>query len=111
MLAVIETGGKQYWVKEGDRFCVERLSLDCGKIVKFEKVLLLKDRDKIEIGRPFVKGAVVEAKVMAHRRGKKIVVFKMKRRKNYRRKKGHRQPFTEIFITKIEQKEGLRNGS
>lgn len=101
MYAVIETGGKQYKVSEGDVIFVEKLGTEEGEAVTFDKVLIIGDGEKVTVGTPVVEGAAVEAKVLKNGKAKKIYVFKMKRKKNYRRKKGHRQPFTKIEITKI----------
>ena len=100
MYAVIKTGGKQYKVAQGDRLRVEKLPASVGDTVTFDEVLLV-GGDAIKIGAPLVAGAKVEAKVIAQDREKKIIVFKFRRRKNYRRKNGHRQPFTALEITGI----------
>lgn len=99
--AVIRTGGKQYIVRAGEKHKFEKLEAEEGKTVKFDDVLLVKKGDKIEIGAPKVLGAVVEAKVVSQTKGEKIVVFKYKKRKNYRKKTGHRQKLTEVEIVKI----------
>ncbi len=101
MYAVIVTGGKQYKVSEGDTLFIEKLTAEEGEAVTFDQVLMVGDGDKITVGAPAVEGATVEAKVLKNGKAKKIYVFKMKRKKNYRRKKGHRQPFTKVEITKI----------
>lgn len=101
MYAVIETGGKQYKVSEGDVIFVEKLEVAEGESVTFDKVLVLADGENINFGAPVVAGATVTAKVEKQGKAKKIYVFKMKRKKNYRRKKGHRQPFTKVTIEKI----------
>jgi large subunit ribosomal protein L21 len=100
MYAVFKTGGKQYKVAQGDRLRVEKLPASVGDTVTFDEVLLV-GGDAIKIGAPLVAGAKVEAKVVAQEREKKIIVFKFRRRKNYRRKNGHRQPFTALEITGI----------
>lgn len=100
MFAVIATGGKQYKVSEGDHVRVEKLDGEVGAQLTMDKVLMV-GGDQVQIGHPWVGGAKVEVEVVAQDRHKKIVVFKMKHRKNYRRKQGHRQPFTELKITKI----------
>jgi large subunit ribosomal protein L21 len=100
MYAVIKTGGKQYRVAQGDRLCVEKLPGDVGATVTFDEVLMI-GGEKVAIGTPFVPGAKVTAKIVAQGRRKKIIVFKFRRRKNYRRKRGHRQPYTEIQITDV----------
>ena len=101
MYAVIKTGGKQYRVSEGDKLRVEKLPGDVGSDIELGEVLML-GGDKVVVGKPVVAGAKVLAKIVAQDRAKRIVVFKMKRRKNYRRKRGHRQPYTEIQITGIK---------
>ncbi|WP_085523229.1 50S ribosomal protein L21 [Tuberibacillus sp. Marseille-P3662] len=100
MYAIIETGGKQLKVEEGQAVSVEKLDVEPGETVTFDKVLFV-GGDNVKVGNPHVDGANVTAKVAEHGKGDKIVVFKMKRRKNYRRKQGHRQPFTKVTIDKI----------
>jgi large subunit ribosomal protein L21 len=100
MYAVIRTGGKQYRVSEGQLLRVEKLAGSAGDKITFGEVLLL-GGETLKIGRPLVQGAAVAAEITAQDRGKKLVVFKFRRRKNYRRKTGHRQPFTELKITGI----------
>ena len=103
MYAVIKTGGKQYKVAQGDKLRIEKLPANVGDTVTFDEVLLVGSvgGDALKIGAPLVAGAKVEAKVIAQDRAKKIIVFKFRRRKNYRRKNGHRQPFTALEITGI----------
>lgn len=101
MYAVIETGGKQYKVSEGDTLFIEKLDAAEGDTVTFDKVLAVADGDNVSFGAPTVDGATVTANVVKNGKAKKIYVFKMKRKKNYRRKKGHRQPFTKVVIEKI----------
>ena len=100
MYAVIKTGGKQYRVSEGDTLRIEKLDGEVGSKLELGEVLMV-GGDKVAVGSPTVKGAKVTAEIVAQDRAKKIVVFKMRRRKNYRRKQGHRQPYTEIRITGI----------
>lgn len=100
MYAVIKTGGKQYRVSEGDRLRVEKLVGDVGSKIDFAEVLMI-GGEKISIGAPILKGAKVTAEITAQDRAKKVIVFKFRRRKNYRRKNGHRQPFTELKITSV----------
>ena len=100
MYAVIKTGGKQYRVAQGDRLRVEKLPGEPGSKITFEEVLMI-GGDKVSVGAPLVKGAKVSAEIVAQERAKKVIVFKFRRRKNYRRKRGHRQPFTELTITGI----------
>ncbi len=101
MYAVIETGGKQYKVSEGDTLFVEKLGAEAGSTVTFDKVLLVADGEDVKVGAPYVDGAAVTANVVKEGKSKKIYVFKMKRKKNYRRKQGHRQPYTKVEITGI----------
>lgn len=101
MYAVIATGGKQYRVSEGDKVRVEKLNGDAGAKVVLDNVLMLGDGDKSQIGAPVVQGAKVEAEIIEQGRDKKVVVFKYKKRKQYRKKQGHRQSFTDLRITKI----------
>ena len=101
MYAVIETGGKQYKVSEGDVIFIEKLAAEEGDSVTFDKVLILADGENVNVGTPLVDGASVTGKVEKQGKAKKIYVFKMKRKKNYRRKKGHRQPYTKVTIEKI----------
>lgn len=102
MYAIIEACGKQYKVQEGDIVFVERLETEEGKQVTFDKVLVLADgNDKVTIGNPEVKGAKVTATVIGHGKSKKILVFKYKAKKNERKMRGHRQPYTKVQIEKI----------
>ncbi len=101
MYAIIVTGGKQYKVAEGDTLFVEKLDAEEGAAVTFDQVLMAGNGEDVKVGAPTVEGATVEAKVVKNGKAKKIYVYKMKRKKNYRRKKGHRQPFTKVEITKI----------
>jgi large subunit ribosomal protein L21 len=101
MFAVIKTGGKQYKIQEGEILQVEKLNIEKGKKVKFDAVLLIEDGDKAQIGTPFVKNAVVEAVVVENFKDKKVIVFKKKRRKQYRKTKGHRQELTKVQIERI----------
>ena len=102
MYAIIETGGKQYKVAEGDVVFFEKLDTEEGKKVTFENVVLVSDEGKVQVGTPYVKGVKVEGKVVSHGKAKKIIVYKMKPKKNYRRKYGHRQPYTKVEITSIK---------
>ena len=102
MYAVIEACGKQYKVTKGDVVFFEKLDAEEGKKVTFDKVVLLSDEGKVEVGAPYVKGIKVEGKVVSHGKGKKIIVFRYKAKKNYRRKQGHRQPYTKVEITAIK---------
>jgi large subunit ribosomal protein L21 len=100
MYAVFKTGGKQYRVEKGDRLRVEKLPGGVGDAITFDEVLLVAG-EALQLGRPMVGGAKVEAKIVDQALGPKIIVFKFRRRKNYRRKNGHRQPFTALEITNI----------
>lgn len=102
MYAIIETGGKQYRVAEGDTLFIEKVDTEPGEQVVVEKVLAVRKEGELKLGTPLVEGAKVLLRVKRHGRGKKIIVFKYKPKKNYRRKKGHRQPFTEVEVEKIE---------
>lgn len=102
MYAVIESCGRQYKVAQGDVVFFEKLDTEEGKKVTFDKIVLVSEEGKVQIGNPYVKGAKVEGKVVAHGKAKKIIVFKMKPKKNYRRKQGHRQPYTKVEITEIK---------
>ncbi len=102
MYAVIEISGSQFRVSKGDRILAPRMESNVGDIVKVPTVLLLNTGEKTLIGQPSVEGAMVEAEVVAHKRGKKVIIFKFIRRENYRRKRGHRQDYTELKITKIQ---------
>jgi large subunit ribosomal protein L21 len=101
MYAVIQTGGKQYRVNQGDVIKVEKLAADVGSKVDFDQVLLVGEGSDVKVGSPVVNGAKVSGTVVEQDRHRKIVVFKMKRRKGYRRKQGHRQDYTGIRIEKI----------
>ena len=101
MKAVIVTGGKQYTVSEGDVLYIEKLNAEAESTVKFEQVLAVLDGENTKVGTPVVEGASVEAKVVKYGKGKKLVVFKYKPKKNEKKKMGHRQPYTKVEITKI----------
>jgi len=100
MKAVIETGGKQYYVEEGTVLYIEKLDAEAGEKVKFDNVLMVNGT----VGTPCVKGASVEGEVVKNGKGKKIIVYKYNQKKNYRRKQGHRQPYTKVEIKKIVAK-------
>lgn len=100
--AIIVTGGKQYRVAEGDVIFVEKLDVEAGETVKFDRVLAVIDEDKAVFGTPMVENAVVSGNVVKNGKSKKIRVYKMKPKKGYRRTQGHRQPYTKVEITKIE---------
>ena len=101
MYAVIKTGGKQYRVAEGERLKVESIVADVGAEIVLDQVLLVADGDNVKTGAPLVSGATVKATVLGHGRGEKIKIFKMRRRKHYRKSQGHRQNYTEIEISGI----------
>lgn len=102
MYAIIETGGKQYKVAEGDVLYIEKLIAGEGEVVTFDRVLAVSNNDGLVTGAPLISGASVSAKVEKHGKGEKILVFKYKAKKNYRRKQGHRQPYTKVVIEKIQ---------
>lgn len=97
MYAIIETGGKQYRVSENDVLYVEKLDVNEGEEVVFDKVLMINDK----VGSPYVEGATVKAVVEKHGKNKKIIVYKYKSKKNYHKKQGHRQPYTKVQITSL----------
>ena len=100
MYAIIATGGKQYRVSEGDVLFIEKIDAEVDSTVSFD-VLLVENEGDVKVGTPVVEGVKVEGKVVGQVRGEKIIVFKYKSKKNYRRKQGHRQPYTKVEITKI----------
>lgn len=102
MYAVISTGGKQYRVETGEKITVEKLNGEVGQVLELDSVLMIADGENIKIGNPSVKGARVLAEVLAHKKGKKIIAFKHKRRKDYQRKVGHRQEYTELEVKEIK---------
>lgn len=101
MFAVIRTGGKQYRVAAGDKLKIEKLPADVGAEVTLEQVLALGEGEAVKVGAPLVAGAAVKATVLSHGLGEKVQIFKMRRRKHYKKSQGHRQPYTEIEITGI----------
>ena len=104
MIAVIESGNKQYIVREGDKILVEKLAGKDGSKVKLDRVLLVANGKDIAVGQPIVKKAKISAQLVQQEKGPKVVIFKFKRRKKYRRKIGHRQQFSRLQIDKIEMK-------
>ena len=102
MYAIIKTGGKQYRVQEGDNIFVEKLNADVDSNVVFDQALAVVNDGDVKVGTPVVEGAKVTAKVLAQGKEKKVLVFKYKAKSNYRRRQGHRQPFTKVTIEKIE---------
>jgi large subunit ribosomal protein L21 len=101
MYAVIQTGGKQYRVSAGEKLKIERIAGDVGQEIVLDQVLLVADGDALKLGAPLVAGARVKARVLKHGRGDKVRIFKLNRRKHYRRTQGHRQNYTEIEILGI----------
>lgn len=101
MYAVIRTGGKQYRVAAGDKLKVEKLAAEIGAQVTLEQVLALGEGESLKVGAPLVAGAAVKATVLGHGLGDKVKIFKLRRRKHYKKSQGHRQPYTEIEITGI----------
>lgn len=102
MYAVIETGGKQFRVQEGDVLFVEKLDANVGDTVAVEKVLLMEKDGVVKVGTPVVAGAKAVLKVVEHGKGEKIIVFKYKAKKNYRKKQGHRQPYTKVLVEALQ---------
>ena len=102
MYAIIESCGRQYKVTEGDVVFFEKLEAEEGKKVTFDNVILVSEDGKVQVGNPYVKGVKVEGKVVSHGKHKKIIVFKMKAKKNERTKQGHRQPYTKVEIKSIK---------
>ena len=102
MHAIIETGGKQYKVAEGDTLFIEKLNAEAGEAVTFDKVLAVVDGDKATFGTPVVEGAKVEANVVKNGKGKKVRIFKYNPKKGYRKRQGHRQPYTKVQIGAIQ---------
>ncbi len=101
MYAVIKTGGKQYRVSSGEKLRIELLTAEVGEAVQFEQVLAVGEGDGVKVGAPFVAGTTVKATVVSHGRGDKVHIFKMRRRKHYKKSQGHRQSFTEVRIDDI----------
>ena len=101
MYAVIKSGGKQHKVSEGEEILLEKLSLDEGEVIEFSEILAVNKDGKLNVGKPLLEGAVVKGKVINHLKTKKITVIKMKRRKDYRKKQGHRQNLTKVKIESI----------
>ncbi|MEK6592164.1 MAG: 50S ribosomal protein L21 [Pseudomonadota bacterium] len=101
MYAVVKTGGKQYRVSSGEKLKIEQILADVGAEIVLDQVLMVADGDAVTMGSPLVQGASVKAKVVAHGRGDKVLIYKMRRRKHYRKSQGHRQNYTEIEILGI----------
>ena len=102
MYAVVKTGGKQYRVSKGDRVRIEKIPGEVGADVSFDEVLMIGGTEDVKVGTPHVSGASVSARIVKQDRSKKIMVFKFKRRKGYKKKQGHRQAYTQVEITGIE---------
>ena len=101
MYAVIETGGKQYRVQEGDVITVEKLNVEAGDVVKFDKVLVLGEGKDVKVGTPYIDAAAVTGTVVENGKGQKVIIFKYKAKKDYRKKQGHRQPYTMVKIESL----------
>jgi len=101
MYAVVKTGGKQYRVTPGQKFKVEQIPADIGSEIVLDQVLMLADGENVTVGAPLVAGASVKAKVLSQGRGKKVTIFKMRRRKHYQKHQGHRQNYTELEVQSI----------
>ncbi|RJQ26479.1 MAG: 50S ribosomal protein L21 [Peptococcaceae bacterium] len=101
MYAIIETGGKQYRVRQGDTFCIDKIPAAAGETVEIARVLAVAKEDGLQVGAPLVDGARVLLKVLRHGKERKIIVYKYKAKKNYRRKQGHRQLFTQVKVEEI----------
>ena len=102
MYAIVHTGGKQYKIQEGEILRVEKMSGDVGSEVSFDRVLMVGDGENVSVGQPILNNAAVKGHIVEQGKAKKILVFKYKRRKNYRRRQGHRQQYTAVKIDKIE---------
>ncbi|WIV10610.1 50S ribosomal protein L21 [Proteiniborus sp. MB09-C3] len=101
MYAVVETGGKQYRVQEGDVVFIEKVDGNEGESLNFDKILLVSNGEEVKVGKPYVDGVSVTGNIVEHGKAKKVVVFKFKRKKDFRKKQGHRQPYTKVKIEKI----------
>lgn len=106
MIAIVETGGKQYQVEEGKYVDIELLGTEEGKTVSLDKVVMIIDGEKSQVGQPYVKGATIKGKVLKNDKDKKVLVYKMHRKKGYRRKKGHRQQFSRFMVESISLSKG-----
>jgi large subunit ribosomal protein L21 len=101
MYAIIETGGKQYRVQEGDELFIEKLNIAEGEVVNFDKVLVVAGEEGPQFGKPYVENATVNGTVLTNGKAKKVIIFKYKAKKDYRKKQGHRQPYTKVKIDSI----------
>ena len=111
MYAVIETGGKQYRVSEGDVITVEKLNVEDGANVELDKVLILGEGSDIKVGTPYIEGAKIMGRVVENGKAKKVVIFKYKSKKDYRKKQGHRQPYTMIEILSLDGKAPVKKSA
>ncbi len=111
MFAIIEAGGKQYKVEKGATLSLEKLEVKEGETITLDKVILINDNDNLKIGTPFVEGAAVTAKVIAHEKGEKLRIFKMKAKDHYQRTTGHRQKYTSVEITDIKSEGAEKKAS
>ena len=102
MYAIFETGGKQYTAKVGDQLYIEKVEVEAGSMIAFNKVLALGEEGKLDVGAPYLDGASVVAKILKTGKGKKIIVMTYRAKKNSKRKQGHRQPYTKVEITEIQ---------
>ena len=102
MFAVFESGGKQHRVQEGDVVRLEKLEAEAGAAITFDQVMMVGEGAEVAVGQPYVAGSAVEAEIVEHGRGDKVEIIKFKRRKNYHRKRGHRQAYTEVRITSVK---------
>ena len=109
MYAIVETGGFQFKVEKNTRVKLPKFDSEKDSLVKIDTVLMIKDNEKVLIGKPYIKNACVEGRVLGYGKADKIVVFKYKKRKKYRRKKGHRQQYTEVLITDIKPPESTKS--
>lgn len=108
MFAIVETGGKQYRVQEGDVITVEKLNVEAGEKIVFDKVLMLSDGETIKVGAPYVESCNVTGTVVENGKGPKVIIFKYKAKKDYRKKQGHRQPYTMIKIDKVSARKARK---
>ncbi|MBK4765289.1 MAG: 50S ribosomal protein L21 [Pantoea sp. Brub] len=111
MYAVFQSGGKQHKVTEGQTIRLEKIRADIGKCIELHQILMIVNKDQINIGTPFITGSLIKAEVISHIRGKKITIIKFRRRKHYRKQQGHRQYFTNVKILNIVNLNGVTNGS
>ena len=108
MFAIVETGGKQYRVQEGDVITVEKLNVEAGEKIVFDKVLMLSDGETVKVGAPYVESCNVTGTVVENGKGPKVIIFKYKAKKDYRKKQGHRQPYTMIKIDKVSARKARK---